>query len=446
MRVPQKPPEPNFMPETLRGNVSRFMDLWKKSKSYLLKGRYAHWDKVRHLKPPDGFTLQEWWFAIKMDRTGSRKGIPLADVSGMPFGFGMPDPFVEHLHHIDQDLGGRLEMSEEALANSSTRDRYLVRSLVEEAITSSQLEGSVTTRVIAKEMIRTGRKPINRSEQMILNNYVAMRRIQKLKDQPLNMETLLELHRILTQDAIDDPSAAGRLRNVDEQVTVYDDVDDQVLHNPPPADELSRRLGAFFDFANGTTPDFFLHPIIRAIITHFWLAYEHPFVDGNGRCARALFYWSMLRQGAWLCEFLSISQVIRKAPIKYGRAFLYTETDDNDLTYFILYHLQIIRQAIDLLHEYINQKSQAMQQTRNLLRKSTALNHRQMALLEHALRHPDAEYTIRSHQTSHNVSNQTARTDLYHLKVKGLLEERHTGKAYYYYPAKDLEARLKRLS
>ena len=58
----------------------------------------------------------------------------------------------------------------------------------------------------------------------------------------------------------------------------------------------------------------FIHPMIRSIILHFWLAYDHPFVDGNGRTARALFYWSMLRHGYWLFEFISISQIILKGP------------------------------------------------------------------------------------------------------------------------------------
>ena len=101
------------------------------------------------------------------------------------------------------------------------------------------------------------------------------------------------------------------------------------------ASNCTERMGLMCDFANSKTPEGFVHPVLRSIILHFWLAYDHPFVDGNGRVARALFYWSMLRHGYWLFEFVSISQIILKAPVKYGRAFLYTETDDNDLTYFI---------------------------------------------------------------------------------------------------------------
>jgi Fic family protein len=188
-----------------------------------------------------------------------------------------------------------------------------------------------------------------------------------------------------------------------------------------------------------------VHPVIRSIILHFWLAYDHPFVDGNGRVARALFYWSMLRHHYWLFEFISISQIIRKAPIKYARSFLYTETDDNDLTYFILYQLEVIRHAINELHEYIKRRTEKLRAIELELRGMAALNHRQRALVSHALRHPHYQYTIRSHQISHNVVYQTARTDLLDLERRGLLTSRKIGKTWYFTPVSDIEEKLARL-
>jgi len=372
------------------------------------------------------------------------KYVPLKDVSGRPFVFALPDPIPEMLHHTDQDAAGQIEVAERKIANPATRDRYIVRSLMEEAITSSQLEGAATTRRVAKEMIRSRRKPSNRDEQMILNNYQAMQSIRKLKAQPLTPKLLLELHRTLAYKALDDPSAAGRFRTPDEPIQVVTQYN-EILHTPPPAEQLPKRLSAMCDFANGKTPDYFVHPVIRSIILHFWLAYEHPFVDGNGRCARALFYWSMLKEGYWLCEFISISQIIRKGPAKYEKAFLYTETDDNDLTYFILYHLQIIRMAIQELHDYIAVKTAEFRQAEQLIRSSAGLNHRQIALLSHALRHADTRYTFESHRASHNVVYQTARSDLLDLASKGLLTERIVGRRYSFSPVTDLEDKLSKL-
>ena len=193
-----------------------------------------------------------------------------------------------------------------------------------------------------------------------------------------------------------------------------------VYHTPPPSEELERRLVEMCRFANGETPSIFLHPLVRAIILHYWLAYDHPFVDGNGRTARALFYWSMLRSGYWLFEFISISVGLVRAPAKYEMAFLYTQTDENDLTYFLLHQLDIVKTALDELHKYLVTNEKRVKETERLL-ESYMLNHRQQALAAHALRHPQHQYTIEAHQSSHRVTYQTARTDLLDMELKGLL-------------------------
>jgi Fic family protein len=186
----------------------------------------------------------------------------------------------------------------------------------------------------------------------------------------------------------------------------------------------------------------FLHPVIRSILLHFWIAYDHPFVDGNGRTARALFYWSMLRHRFWLAEFFSISHEILKAPKQYYRAFLHTETDGNDLNYFVLHQLEVICSSIGSLRNYIRTKQNEAESMRRNLGAGSDFNHRQLALLKHALKHPFAAYTVVSHQNSHGVSNQTAKNDLSSLESKGLLQRGKSGKAFVYSPSPDLAAKL----
>jgi Fic family protein len=277
-----------------------------------------------------------------------------------------------------------------------------------------------------------------------MNNYMAMQEIRQLTDVPLTTELILHLHQVLTDQTLDNPSAVGRFRRPDEDVRIEDQFQNEVFR-PPVAELLASRLQPMYKFANEELPDFFVHPVIRSIILHFWLAYEHPFVDGNGRAARGLFYWLMLRKGYWLCEFISISEILRKAPIQYGRSFLFTETDDNDLTYFILYQLEVISKAIENLHEYVAKKAEETQKIERLIRASSRLNHRQIALLSHALRHRDAIYSVKSHQTSHGVVYQTARTDLLELEGLRLLEKGRRGRTMLFRPPRDLGKRLKDL-
>lgn len=225
----------------------------------------------------------------------------------------------------------------------------------------------------------------------------------------------------------------GRLQSPnDKRVYVASNSNDLILHEPPPAEQLAARLKAMCKFANGVSEKEFLHPVVRAILLHFWLAYDHPFVDGNGRTARALFYWSMLHADYWMFEFFSISSILRKASSQYSSSFLLTETDDNDATYFIDYQLQVIRRALQTLEKYLERKTREIQKAESLLRNYDDLNYRQLALLSHALRKLDANFTITSHRTSHRVAYATARADLLQLVEPGLLVKHMRGGALHF--------------
>lgn len=411
------------------------------------RGQYYHWDKLRHLKPPHNLNQEEWWLAIKFARRVLYKSIPHTDKDGNPFVYAEPDVVRRLLHEIDIHGGGELKASEQ-VANSGTRDTYLINSLIEESITSSQLEGAATTRKVAKAMLREKRMPRNRSETMIVNNYRAMEFVNEISNEALTPELIQELHRILTVDTLDNPDAVGRLRTSDD-IYVGDERDATIIHVPPKARVLESRIGSICNFANETDPTTFLHPVIRAIILHFLLAYDHPFEDGNGRTARALFYWSMLKQGYWTMEFISISRILKAAPAKYTRAYLYTETDDNDVTHFIVHQLEVIVRAINELLQYLERKAGEIRNVENLIRKSPdlqrLLNHRQIALINRALKRPEAVFYVESHRGAHNVTYDTARTDLLKLVHLGLFEKTKIGKAFAFTPSRDLRQKLKAL-
>jgi Fic family protein len=406
--------------------------------------RYLHWDDLRRRPPPAGFSREEWWFGVKSIRMGQLRPINLRDKNAKPFQFGQPDSLAELLHKIDCGLGAVLGLPE-AIGQQSARNRYVINTLIQESIMSSQLEGAATTRVVAREMLRTGRPPRDQGERMIMNNYLTMQRIREIRDKDLTPELIFELHRQITSNTLETSDAAGRFRRPDEDVRVMDEIDGTVFHQPPPAAELPGRLEAMCEFANGRNPDFFVHPLVRAIVLHFWLAYDHPFVDGNGRTARALFYWSMLRQKYDLFEFVSISDILLQSPNRYAMAFLHTETDENDLTYFILHQAQVIREAVDALHGYLARKKTELQATAESLRGVEGLNHRQQALISHALRESQTIYLISAHQRSHGVSYQTARDDLFDLVGVGLLLQGKEGRRYIFRAPSDLDERIAKL-
>lgn len=443
MRLPESPPDLAAQVRAL--GPKRLEAILARPQPPDVDGEWAHWDELRRRAPPGGLTVEEWWIGISWSRRALRAQLPLVDKQGNPFGLCQPSATQQALHRLDRLIGLPLGEAGPLRQNPELRDAWLVSTLVEEAITSSQLEGAATTRKVAQELLRTGRKPLTRDERMIANNYAAMQLIRSERGRrPLSLEFLLELQRILTEGAIDEPDAAGRLRRGDEAVYVQDLGDGTTLFVPPDAAQLPARLEALIAFANDADAEPFLHPVLRAITLHFALAYEHPFVDGNGRTARALFYWSLLRGGYWLAEYLSISAEIRKAPAQYGRAFLFAETDSSDLTYFVFHQLKVIRDAVESLRKRLDRKVEQMRALERQLRDGSELNARQRALLSHALRHPGHRYTIEAHRRSHGVVYQTARTDLLGLAKSGLLTQRKVARAMVFEAPKDLGRRLKK--
>jgi Fic family protein len=417
--------------------------------SPLPAGRYLHWDELRHRPAPEGMSHHQWWASVFFGRLPLMQQLPLVDKRGAPLRFATPGPVLIDLHHIDRDAAGQIRTPAEGVIREDPQ-RFLLNSLIEEAITSSQLEGASTTRKIAADMLRSGRKPRDHGETMIYNNYRAMEHLRSIKAEPLTPALILELHHILTEGTLEAPADVGRLRQTDD-IRVVDNRDNVILHEPPSHSELPERLERLCAFANADETSLpFVHPVLRAILLHFMIGYDHPFADGNGRTARALFYWSIVRSGYWLMEYTSISHILRQSPAKYMRAYLHTETDQNDTTYFLLHQLATIRKAILALHEYLIRKGRELKETEYLLSSSPKLrvrfNHRQVALITHALKHPGESYRVDAHQRSHNVAYQTARTDLLDLHSTGLLEKDKQGNAFVFFAPADLRGRLAGLS
>jgi Fic family protein len=445
MKLPMRPPNA----QNLLGQINTDeLSLLVRNSSPLPTGKYLHWDELRHRTPPSGLSPENWWLSVWLARASMLQELPFTDKEGNPFRLATPEPLLIDLHHIDRDAAGQIRTSASAPIHEN-RERYLLHSLIEESITSSQLEGASTTRKVAEAMLREKRMPRDRSETMIFNNYQAMAQIRSLRSEAITPQRILELHRMLTLDTLDDPADAGRLRVADD-VDVVDVRDGTLLHAPPSYRELPQRLERLCAFANADTDSSpFVHPVVRAILLHFMIGYDHPFADGNGRTARALFYWSMARSGYWLIEFLSISQFLRRAPRQYVQAYLHSETDRNDTTYFVLHQLDTIRRAIAELHTYLARKTREQRDAERLLVNAgqlrMQLNHRQLALLTHALKHPGETYRVAKHQAVHAVVYQTARADLLALAELGLLYKAKQGNAFVFRAIENLAETIEAL-
>ena len=381
-----------------------------------INDEYEYWDTVKYKRIPAGCaSSRELWLRTKVSRI-------ITAVDAWPkyhVMFGLTNKMQRMCHEFDLNFGGTWEGR--SMIPSESRERYLVSSLMEEAIYSSMMEGAVTTRKVAKEMLRRKITPKDKSQQMIANNYQTIQFIVKNKYNPLTPELVLHIHQLMTEKTLDNPEDAGRVRTNDN-VVVENGITHEVVHTPPSYKVLPQFIDDLCNYFNETDAKVFVHPIIRGIIIHYMVAFMHPFVDGNGRTARALFYWYMLKENYWLTEYMSISRVIAKSKKSYEKAFQYVAADDMDLGYFIAYNLRVLEQSFKQLQDYIKRK-QEERVAANVFLQIKEINERQAQILKMFMDNPKEVITVRDLQDKFMISPTTAKNDILGLLQRDLLTE-----------------------
>lgn len=404
-------------------DTSDLINVMGKFKETDEKGRYLHWNDFKYKKNDKDINIDLAWAATKMSRLQSNKKINIGEYQ---FSFCVPDSLQRDLHTIDKKSSGYIGTNNPESIDG-VNNKYLVHSLImEEAISSAQLEGASTTRKIAKKMLELDRKPKNKAEIMIVNNYFLMKKALEMKNENLSIELILNFHEIATMGAIENNAVCGEFRQTDD-IYVRNHLQ-EVVYTPPEAAKLYDLMSDLCNFVN--TPhdcengELFIHPVIKAILLHFFIGFIHPFGDGNGRTARALFYWFMMKSGYWLFEYTSISKLIKKAPVQYAKAYLYVEDDELDTTYFLYHQVDIIIRSIDELNSYLRRKQQELADFLTRIqnsKKASELNFRQIDILKKAAKEPGRQFIAKSISIEYSVSENTARADLKGLEDKGLL-------------------------
>ena len=149
MRIPETPPPFHYL-LTTTVVPSRWTQLLAMNNPVRpQEGEYLHWDDLQTRNSPAGLSKEEWWLMMKTGRQFARQELPLIDKKGQPFRFSIVPEMFEALHHIDQSCAGNIAMTEhvsKSAENSATQTRYKINSLMEEAVTSSLLEGAALLR------------------------------------------------------------------------------------------------------------------------------------------------------------------------------------------------------------------------------------------------------------------------------------------------------------
>ena len=343
------------------------------------------------------------WEKIRKDFQRVRKSqavlFPVESLKKM-FWYFEADCIRRKIDDIEQ-LG--LKLYERIHTSRSFQKEFEVNAVVEEAVTSAIYEVDNKTRAKGKQLIAEGRKPLTLDEHMIFNNYQAMLFIGKHHEQQVSLDTVLRIHEIVTRNTLsgDDLNYSGKFRDLIE----------------PALKEVIQLT---------TNNRRYIHPLIRGILLHYFVAYIHPFFDGNGRSARTLFYYKAIRNRLNFVELLSISAYLKHGG-RYERSFQNAVEHQLDMTYFVDFSLDSLLGALKIVEGKVN----FLLKLRDCL-KSRKIHENQISLLQRMSLHKFRRITIEEFAVDISRSHELARLELKKLSESGFLNEEKEGRKLFY--------------
>ena len=133
----------------------------------IIEKDYLYWDKAKYHFPKN-IPPEKFWSVVKLSRLGDA-----VIFNKTLFTYKITTYMQKFLHEFDMNFGGTIMST--GVISAKHKQYYLLSSIMEEAIASSQMEGANTTRRVAKDMLRKRGKPRNKDQQMIVNNYNTIR-------------------------------------------------------------------------------------------------------------------------------------------------------------------------------------------------------------------------------------------------------------------------------
>lgn len=371
--------------------------------------RYLTREEITY-RLPVSLPITKFWPLMDQARRDASIELPLKTQSGNSFRF---------------VVNSTIESQCDAVAAMARRDELLVtlpveiaqEATIDEAVWSSVIEGAFTSRAEAAKIIRQDKQPVNKSEQMVMNNYQAMLYVLEHLEEPITVQTLIDIAEIVTRNASDEVVDGFRT------VPVYVTGREGVIYTPPGADQVPEMMDDFLNFINSSE----LHPLFKACIAHFYFVYVHPFTDGNGRTARALCYMMLLRTGYDLFRYFSISGIIAEERNAYYKSMRHVEESGDDMTYFIDFYSAMLARSVDRMEKHLFRHILA-DKTIKILETENLLNDRQLKGVRWLLEGNSDSVTVDVWKKKYKTATETARQDLLCLCEAGVLERTMDGR------------------
>lgn len=403
------------MPNTTQKNLQLI-------RLYTLDRYLTKKETLFRVKPLSKDNFSKTWDEIIEFRKSKGTELPLKDLWGNSFWYFITPSTEKLIHDISYVAKHKLE---EITTKRLYKTMLVEDILFEEAYYSSVIEGAFTSKKRAKEVIKSN-QPKDHSEQMILNNFAALSFILENLDKDLNEEIFIQIHKIVTAKTLDEDEITEKYRN--GQVYVTDPNNTEPIYIPPKAENVQFMMNDLFKFINNQEKVSFIHPIIKAFIIHFYIGYVHPFFDGNGRVARAFSYMYLLKDGFDFFKFFSVSSIINKQRKKYYQSFIDSEENNNDITYFIITHLNLTKESIHEIMERLISEFQKEIFKEMIAREGIILSSRQTRFISYIEKKDNNLITIDEYKKKFRIAYETARRDLLELENLRILKKTKKGK------------------
>jgi len=302
----------------------------------------------------------------------------------------------------------------------------------------THLEGNDLSFTQAKKVIDGG-KVIAKDRDVweVINHRNTLNFIEKLgkdkkknKDFGYSQKILKKIHK-LTVKKILSPDKCGRYRK--SKVVIKDSRDGAVVFTPIPAIEVGFQLDDFFSWLNSNQASQ-THPVLKAGISHFELARIHPFVDGNGRVARAFATLILFLEGYDIKRFFSLEEHFDKDPLSYYQALASASIYKQDLTVWLEYFTEVLAIELEQVKDKVKRLS-LDSRLKDKLGRQIALTERQIKLVEYLKIHEGIKM-IEAKKIIAQVSEDTILRDLKDLIKKGIVKKTGKTKAASYILAK----------
>ena len=257
----------------------------------------------------------------------------------------------------------------------SLRREALLRS----AHSSTAIEGNPLTLEQVSELAAGRNIMVRRKDKKEVLNYLeALEKIPEFAERkPFKLTDLLELHKLVTRDTLENPADEGSFRN--QQVAVVNRATGQIIFMPPPTDQVATLVEEYLEWFNSEEVDE-IDPVLEAGLAHYELVRIHPFVDGNGRTARVMASIVLFKRAFDIKRFFALDDYYDQDRRAYYTALKTVDQDRLDLTGWLEYFTEGVAVSLKAVEDKVIGLSQDIKFLKQ--RGQIALTERQMKIVE----------------------------------------------------------------